>query len=53
MALKFNTSLAKVLKLKVTMFLGLIPKLVEVTGEKQLEGILPSILNRAKNTLCT
>ena len=33
MALKFNTSVAKELKLKVKKFLGLIPTFVEVTGE--------------------
>ena len=34
MALKFYTSVAKGLKLKVRKFLGVIPKFVEVTGEK-------------------
>ena len=34
MALKFYTSVAKWLKLKVKKFLGLIPTFVEVTGEK-------------------
>ena len=33
MALKFNTSVAEELKLKVKKFLGLIPTFVEVTGE--------------------
>ena len=38
MALKFYTSVAKVLKLKVRKFLGLIPAFVEVTREKLVEG---------------
>ena len=38
MALKFYTSVAKVLKLKVRMFWGLIPTFVEVTWEKLVRG---------------
>ena len=34
MTLKFNTSVAKRLKLEVKEFLGLIPTFVEVTGKK-------------------
>ena len=34
---KFYTSVAKGLKLKVRMFLWLIPRFVEVTGEKLVE----------------
>ena len=34
MTLKFYNSVAKGLKLKFRMFLGLIPRFVEVTGEK-------------------
>ena len=45
--LNFYTSLAKVLKLKVRIFLGLIPTFVEVTGEKLVSGVfLPPIRNR-------
>ena len=53
MALKFETSVAKELKLKVRKFWGLIPTFVEVTWEKQVGGrtfaspTLP-ILNRVK-----
>ena len=36
--LKFCTSVVKVLKLNVRKFCGLIPKFVEVTGEKQVGG---------------
>ena len=44
-SLKFYTSMAKGLKLKVRKFLGLIPTFVEVTGEKLVEGaLLPSPL---------
>ena len=48
--LKFYTSVAKGLKLKVKMFWGLIPTSVEVTGEKLVGGLLapPPILNRVK-----
>ena len=46
MNLKFYTSEAEELKLKVRKFCGLIPTFVKVTGEK-LVG--PSILNSAKN----
>ena len=38
MALKFYTSVAKGLKLKVTRFWGLITTFVEVTGEKLVGG---------------
>ena len=52
MALKFYTSVAKRLKLKVRKFLGLILTFVEVTGRKPEGGrgkgsFLP-ILNRVK-----
>ena len=52
MNLKFYTSVAKGLKLKVRKFLGLVPSFVEVTGEKLvgraflLPCPLPPILNR-------
>ena len=50
MNLKFYTSEAKGLKLKVRMFYGLVPTFVEVTGEKvagdPLLPTLPPILNR-------
>ena len=50
-SLKFYTSMAKRLKLKVRKFWGLIPTFVEVTGEKLVGGhfTLPPILNRVKN----
>ena len=38
MALKFDTSVAKELKLKVRKFRGLIPTFVEVTEEKLVGG---------------
>ena len=38
MALKFYTSVAKGLKLKVKKFYGLIPPFVEVTSEKLVGG---------------
>ena len=41
MALKFYTNEAKGLKLKVRMFSGLIPTIVEVTGEKLVGGLFP------------
>ena len=44
--MKFYTSVAKGLKLNVRKFWGLIPTLVEVTGEKLAS---PSILNRVKD----
>ena len=50
-ALKFYTSVAKGLKLKVRKFWGLIPTFVEVTGEKLVGGpFCPTlfILNRVK-----
>ena len=53
MALKFYTSVAKGLKLKVRKFLGIIPTFVEATGE-QLVGriflVIP-ILNRVNVTV--
>ena len=53
MALKFYTSVAKELKLKVRKFWGLIPTFGEVTGEKLVEGLFAPprsflILNRVK-----
>ena len=42
--LKFYTSVAKGLKLKVRKFWGLIPTFVEVTGEKLVGGGLPPSL---------
>ena len=39
MALKFYTSVAKWLKLKVKKFLGLIPTFAEVTAEKLVGGL--------------
>ena len=47
MALKFYTSVAKELKLKVRKFVGLIVTFVEVTWAK-LVGAFPPILNRVK-----
>ena len=47
--LKFSTTVAKVLKLKVRKFWGLSPTFVEVTGEKLVRGPFchsPPILNR-------
>ena len=41
MTLKFYSSMAKWLKLKVTKVWGLIPTFIEVTGEKQVGGFLP------------
>ena len=49
--MKFYTSVAKVLKLKVRKFWGLVSMFVEVTGEKLGGGspfYLPPILNRVK-----
>ena len=48
--LKFYTSMAKGLKLKVRKFCELNPEFVEVTGEKLVAGsfLLPLILNRVK-----
>ena len=48
--LKFYTSMAKGLKLKVRKFWGLIPMFVEVTGEKLVQGehFCPHFLNRVK-----
>ena len=45
MNLKFYTSVAKGLKLKVRKFWGLITTLVEVTGEK----LVPPILSRVNS----
>ena len=52
MNLKFYTSVAKVLKLKVRKFWGLIPQFAEVTGEKPVGGlfVLPPILNRVNKS---
>ena len=50
-AFKFYTSVARGLKLKVRKFCGLIPKFVEITGEKLVERPFCSpllILNRVK-----
>ena len=49
--LKFYSSVAKELKLKVRKFWGLIPTFVEVTGEKLVGGrfLLTPILNRVKH----
>ena len=51
-ALKFYTSVAKGLKVKVKKFSGLIPMFVEVTGENMVEGAFwaPSILNRVNRS---
>ena len=54
MALKFCTSVAKGVKLKVKEFLELISTVVEVTGKKMVGGLfalplLPSILSRIKS----
>ena len=50
--LKFYTSLAKGLKLKVRKFSGLIPTFVEVTEEKLVRGSFwPHILNRVKDEI--
>ena len=54
--LKFYTSLANRLKLKVRKFWGLIPTFLEVTGEKLVGGtFLPPLplLNRVKAKLIT
>ena len=56
MNLKFYISVAKVLKLKVEKFLGLIPIFVGVTGEKLVVVVgggflpLPPIVNRVKDS---
>ena len=50
--LKFYTSVAKELKLKVRKFRGRIPTFSEVTGEKLLgrgDFVVPPILNRINN----
>ena len=51
--LKFYTSVAKRLTLKVRKFWGLIPTLVKVTREKLVRGVFlpPPILNRVKEHL--
>ena len=48
--MKFYTSVTEGLKLKVRTFLGLVPTIAEVTGEK-LVGVLlgPHILNRKRS----
>ena len=38
MAMKFYTNMTRELKLKLRKFLGLRPTIVEVTGEKMVEG---------------
>ena len=43
MVLKFYTSVAKVLKLKIRKFWRLIPTFVEVTGEKLVGGGFPPL----------
>ena len=48
MALKFYTSLAKPLKLKVIKSLGLIPTFVQVTGGKLVRGTFLPLLPRPK-----
>ena len=53
MALKFYTTVAKELKLKVRKFWGLITMFVEVTEEKLVGSLLPPILNRVKGTYFT
>ena len=54
MALKFYSSVVKVLQLKVRKILGLVPTFVELTGEKtDWRTFLPSILNRVKGALRT
>ena len=51
-ALKFYTSLAKGLRLKVIKFFRLIPMFIEVIGEKLVRGLFAPtpILNRVKLT---
>ena len=51
-ALKFYTSVAKGLKVKVKKFWGLIPTFVEVIGENMVEGAFwaPSILSRVNRS---
>ena len=54
--LKFSTSVAKVLKLKVRKFWGLHPTIVEVIGETLVGSLFapfPPILNRVKKTAKT
>ena len=53
MALKFCTSVAKELKLKVRKFWELIPTFVEIIDEKLVGGLFgPPILNRVKLGSC-
>ena len=54
MTLKFYTSAAKGLKLKVRKFLGLIPTSIVEKGEKLIKGafLAPSILNRFSCVYC-
>ena len=47
--LKFYSSMARELKLKVRKFWGLSPTFVKVTGEKLVGGLFAPILNRVKN----
>ena len=50
MTFKFYISVANELRLKVKHFGGLIPTVIEVTGEKLVGGFFaPSILNRVKS----
>ena len=55
MNLKFHTSVAKGLKLKVKKFYGLVPTFVEVAGEKMVGKVPfcspPPILNRVNVSL--
>ena len=52
MNLKFYTSVAKGLRLKVRKFWGVIPTFVEVTGEKLVGGpFRPPILNKVNGNL--
>ena len=56
MNLKFYTSVAKTLKVKVRKFWGLFPTFLEVTGEKLVEGAFctppsPPILIRVKSSM--
>ena len=48
MSLRFYTSVAKGLKLKVRKFWGLIRTFVEVTGGKLVGSLFAPILNRVK-----
>ena len=48
MDLNFYTSVEKGLKVKVRKILGLIPKFIELTGEKMVKGPFCPILNSVK-----